>query len=258
MPSWTYLTFQDRSSSYIAELSFLHDHIITIIVLIIILISYIIICIILNYAYYKFLSEGIFIETIWSIIPALLLVVLVVPSIRVLYYLEDVKHPLHTFKIVAHQWYWTYIVPLFFNLYFKVGGDRVSYIEYDSIVKDESSGFGLRLLEATSDLVIPVNSTSRLLITSTDVIHSFAVPSLGLKVDAIPGRVNQLYSNPTRVGFYSGQCSEICGSNHAFIPINVRVASLRDFKEYSKSITIDYFCESQEFFSLSNLVLSLS
>jgi cytochrome c oxidase subunit 2 len=91
----------------------------------------------------------------------------------------------------------------------------------------------------SSDFFMPVNSTSRLLITSTDVIHSFALPSIGLKVDALPGRINQLFSNPSRVGRFFGQCSEICGSNHSFMPIRVKVCSLSDFDRVCKSYLLD-------------------
>lgn len=101
-----------------------------------------------------------------------------------------------------------------------------------------------RLLGVSSFLSIPVNSTSRFLITSTDVIHSFAVPALGLKVDALPGRINQLYSNPSRVGVFFGQCSEICGSNHSFMPIGVSVSGLGDYDQNTKSLLLDIFRDS--------------
>lgn len=231
MNTWLALGFQDSSSPSIGELSCLHDHIITIIFIIIFFISYIIIFIIINLKSYKFLSEGTIIETIWSIIPALLLIILVLPSIKVLYIIEDVKSPSLTFKIIAHQWYWSYVSPFFKNLRFISSENKIlSYFEYDSIMEEFSILIDRpRLLNCSSSLFLPINTTSRLLITSTDVIHSFALPSLGLKVDALPGRINQLFSNPSRVGVFFGQCSEICGSNHSFMPIILKVCDLKNF-----------------------------
>jgi heme/copper-type cytochrome/quinol oxidase subunit 2 len=132
------------------------------------------------------------------------------------------------------------VVPLFKNFSFFVSDSFSGSYEYDSILEEFSfDGDFPRLLGCSSDFYIPVNTTSRLLITSTDVIHAFAVPSLGLKVDALPGRINQLFSNPSRVGSFFGQCSEICGSNHSFIPISVKVCGLLDFDEVGKSYLLD-------------------
>lgn len=243
MPRWLVLGFQDRGSIRMGELSCLHDHVITIIFRVIIFITYIIVYILINTTYYKFLSEGTFIETIWSIIPAFLLIILVLPSMKVLYIIEDIKSPVFTFKIVAHQWYWSYIVPLFKNFSFSLNTRNFSFFEFDSMIDEESSVIP-RLLTCSSDFYLPVNSTSRLLITSTDVIHAFALPTLGLKVDALPGRINQLFTNPSRVGLYYGQCSEICGSNHSFMPIRLKVCSLRDYDEVSKSYLLDILGEN--------------
>lgn len=211
------------------ELSCLHDHVMTIMFRVIILITYVIYYLLVNTKYYKLFSEGTFIETIWSLVPAFLLVVLVLPSMRVLYIVEDVKSPVVSFKIVGHQWYWSYVVPFYKNFSYSLQNFSVGSYEFDSTLGDSP-----RLLGCTSDFFIPVNTTSRLLITSTDVIHSFSLPALGLKVDALPGRINQLFSNPSRVGIFFGQCSEICGSNHSFIPIRVKVGSLIDYDTVSK------------------------
>lgn len=243
MPRWLSLGFQDRGSVGMRELSCLHDHVITIIFSVIIFITYIIIYILFASSYYKFLSEGTFIETIWSLIPAFLLIILVLPSMKVLYVMEDIKSPVFTFKIIAHQWYWRYVVPLFKNFSFSLNSSNFSFFEFDSII-DEESALIPRLLTCSSDFFLPVNSTSRLLITSTDVIHAFALPTLGLKVDAFPGRINQLFTNPSRVGLYYGQCSEICGSNHSFMPISLKVCSLSDYDEVSKSYLLDTLGEN--------------
>uniref|UniRef100_UPI00315D1642 cytochrome c oxidase subunit II n=1 Tax=Sancassania mycophaga TaxID=3127633 RepID=UPI00315D1642 len=245
MPSWLALGFQDSGSPSMGELSCLHDHVMTIMFSVIILITYVMIYLLVNTKYYKFLSEGTFIETIWSMVPAFLLIILVLPSMKVLYMMEDVKSPVLTFKVVAHQWYWSYVVPLFKNFSYLIGSDSSSTYEFDSMLEEYSleSDFP-RLLGCSSDLFMPVNTTSRLLITSTDVIHSFALPSLGLKVDALPGRINQLFSNPSRVGSFFGQCSEICGSNHSFMPISVKICNLSDYDGVSKSYLLDIVSDS--------------
>jgi len=246
MPTWLALGFQDSSSPRIGELCCLHDHVITIIFRVIVLISYIITYMLVNKNFYKFFSEGTFIETIWSIVPALLLVILVLPSIKVLYLMEDIKTPSVRFKVVGHQWYWSYVVPLFKNTSFFTSFEgNISHLLFDSVIEGyETYSAHPRLLGASRDFFIPVNTTSRLLITSTDVIHSFSLPSVGLKVDALPGRINQLFSNPSRLGAYYGQCSEICGSNHSFIPISVVICGALDFEDARKTYLLDLLEDS--------------
>lgn len=241
MIRWIRLRFQDSSSIFIRELIKFHDHAIIIIIGVIVLISYIIFFVLLNKNYYKFLSEGTLIEIIWSIVPTFLLVVLVIPSMKVLYLIEDENSPLYRFKIIAHQWYWTYVVPLYKNISFSIKDNFIFNYEYDSIIEMEGIP---RLLQSSSDLVFPSNVNSRLIISSTDVIHSFAVPSLGLKVDAIPGRINQLYVNPFLIGKFFGQCSEICGSNHSFIPIRVKVINNENYNIYLKNLTLKIINEN--------------
>lgn len=137
------------------------------------------------------------------------------------------------------------MVPLFKNFSYSFQGVGCGTYEFDSILEEYSPDSDFpRLLGCSSDLFIPVNTTSRLLITSTDVIHAFALPSLGLKVDALPGRINQLFSNPSRVGSFFGQCSEICGSNHSFMPIRVKICSLRDFDRVGKTYLLDSVSDS--------------
>ena len=120
-----------------------------------------------------------------------------------------------------------------------------SFYEYDSLFEEysEESDFP-RLLGCSRDLYLPVNTVSRILVSSTDVIHSFAVPSLGLKVDALPGRVNQIFVNPSRVGSFYGQCSEICGSNHSFIPISLKVCGLLEYDKIRKYYLLDLMRDS--------------
>lgn len=186
---------------------------------------------------YKFISEGTLIETIWSIVPAILLIALVIPSIKILYLVEDIKSPKLSIKIIAHQWYWSFIYPNTKNLPLSSINQNKIITELDRTMNTEDSN--LRLIEASRDLFIPVITRRRLLITSTDVIHAFAIPSLGLKVDAVPGRIRQLFSNPSRLGQFFGQCSEICGSNHSFIPIRVKITPLKEFRKIIKIYSIN-------------------
>nr|YP_009504243.1 cytochrome c oxidase subunit II [Histiostoma feroniarum]AWX53519.1 cytochrome oxidase subunit 2 [Histiostoma feroniarum] len=243
MPSWVSLCFQDSGSPSMSELFCLHDHIMVIMLLVIILVSYIMLFLVFSSFFYKYLSEGTFIETIWSIVPAFLLLILVVPSMKVLYLMEDIKLPSITVKVVAHQWYWSYIVPFLKGFNFSFDSFNFSYFSYDSIMEGNPL-VQPRLLSCSSSLVLPINSTTRFLVSSTDVIHAFSVPSLGLKVDAVPGRVNQLYSNPSRLGLYFGQCSEICGSNHSFMPIELKISSIEDYNKISEGYLLDSIVDS--------------
>lgn len=237
MPTWIGLGFQDRGSPFMTQLSFLHDHIIIVILVVIVFIAYLITYLLLFKGFYKFFSEGTIVETIWSIIPSFLLIVLVLPSIQILYMIEDVKSPSYTFKVVAHQWYWTYVTPLLNNLSYYINGSNHSYHEFDSII-DLERDFP-RLLGCSSSFSIPVDTISRFLISSTDVIHSFAIPSMALKVDAVPGRINQIFAFPVRCGVFFGQCSEICGSNHSFMPIVLKVRSLDSYNKLNLRVLLN-------------------
>lgn len=230
MLSWASLGFQDFSSFAIIELNSFHDYVIVVMASVVGVISYIMIFLVLNKASHKYLVEGGVIETIWSVVPAFLLLVLVVPSMKVLYLIEDTLFPNSSVKIIGHQWYWSYVIPILGSVCFKFKDSFVDYLEYDTIIDSYSIGSeNPRLLGSRNYLLLPINTSYRLLISSTDVIHSFAVPSLGLKVDALPGRINQLLVSPCRLGFYFGQCSEICGSNHSFMPVVLKVVSTEDF-----------------------------
>lgn len=170
-------------------------------------------------------------EIVWTIVPALILVLVAVPSFSLLYSIEEIVEPLLTVKIVGHQWYWSYefVNP---TEWFKAAGNAyimpsTNYM-FDSYMKPTDELFigQLRLLEVDNRLYLPVNVNIRLLITSGDVLHSWAVPSLGIKVDACPGRLNQISFYMKRKGVFYGQCSEICGINHGFMPIVVQGVNL--------------------------------
>jgi len=165
-------------------------------------------------SYDKYLIEGQEIETIWTILPGLILLFIALPSLKTLYLIEDTKTPSLTIKVNGHQWYWSYEYPNF--------KER----EVECFIEQSNS---YRLLKTREIIHIPVKSTTRTLISSIDVIHSWTVPSMGVKVDALPGRLNQTFLSSKRLGVFSGQCSEICGTNHSFIPILVKVESPNQF-----------------------------
>jgi len=146
------------------------------------------------------------------------------PSIRLLYILDEVFSPLISIKVIGHQWFWSYEYSDFLNT------------EFDSFLTQSSNNLNLRrLIDVDSRLVLPLNSQIRTLISAADVLHSWTIPSIGIKVDAIPGRLNQLNFVGTRPGVFFGQCSEICGANHSFIPIRAEFIQPRPFIQWIKS-----------------------
>jgi len=173
---------------------------------------------------HKYLNHGTLIELIWTITPALILIAIAFPSFRLLYLLDEVISPTITIKVVGHQWYWSYE----YSDYVTESGES---IEFDSYMIPESDlELGqFRLLDVDNKMIIPMDTHIRLIVTSTDVIHSFGVPSLGLKLDCCPGRLNQASILVDREGTFYGQCSEICGVWHGFMPIVVEAVSVQDY-----------------------------
>lgn len=158
------------------------------------------------------------IELVWTIIPIIFLFFLAFPSLHLLYLRDEIKNPIFRIKVIGHQWYWSYEYGDFNNKIFD------SYI-----VNNLNDKELFRLLDVDNYLVIPINCQIRFLVSSLDVIHSFTVPSLGIKVDAVPGRINQISIYIQRPGIYYGQCSEICGVNHRFMPIGLEVVNWDTF-----------------------------
>ena len=159
------------------------------------------------------------IEVAWTIVPVIILVLIAIPSFRLLFTELDVPTPDLTVKATGKQWYWSYAYP-----------DNGNF-EFDSLIvaeKDLKPG-DLRLLTVDNELVVPVNKVVHVLVTGADVIHSFAVPSFGIKIDAVPGRINDTWFKATMTGVFHGQCSELCGKDHSFMPITVRVVDDKDF-----------------------------
>lgn len=156
-------------------------------------------------------------EVIWTVLPVMILVVIAIPSFRLLAHQVIVPEPDLTVKVTGKQWYWTYNYP----------ADQGGGFEFDSYLIPESDlkPGDIRLLSVDNEAVVPVGKVVRVLMTSADVIHSFTVPSFGIRIDAIPGRMNETWFKAEREGVYYGQCSKICGQGHAFMPIAVRVVS---------------------------------
>lgn len=167
-----------------------------------------------------FVVHGTTIEVVWTIIPALLLIVIAVPSFALLYSVDEIIDPSLSLKIVGHQWYWSYEY-----------SDYSENICFDSYMLpfDELALGDLRLLEVDNRIVLPVNTHIRLIVTSADVLHCWTIPSFGVKIDACPGRLNEASLFVQRIGSFYGQCSEICGINHGFMPIVVDIVSLEDY-----------------------------
>lgn len=209
IPAWKNIILQDGGSPLIEQLSFFHDHALIILVIITILVGQILINLFFNKFTHRLLLEGQTIEIIWTILPAITLIFIAIPSLRLIYILDEINNPAITVKVIGHQWYWSYEYSDFKN------------IEFDSYIipNKELKNFEFRLLDVDNRLVIPFNSQVRVLVTAADVIHSWTIPRLGIKVDATPGRLNQIRLISNRSGLFYGQCSEICGANHRFIPI---------------------------------------
>nr|QWB85898.1 cytochrome c oxidase subunit II [Aegosoma pallidum] len=219
MATWKTLLLQDSANPLMEQLSFFHDHTLMILVIITVLVGQILLTLFINKFTYRFLLEGQFIEIIWTILPAVTLIFIALPSLRLIYILDEVNNPSVTVKAIGHQWYWSYEYSDFKN------------IEFDSymVPLSEMKPFNFRLLDVDNRMIIPFETQIRIIVTSADVIHSWTVPSLGVKIDATPGRLNQASFSLSRPGLFFGQCSEICGANHSFMPIVIESISPKYF-----------------------------
>ena len=170
------------------------------------------------------------VEVLWTAIPIVILVVLAIPSFKLLYQQEKSENYDMTVKVIGHQWYWEYEYPDHGDCYFE------SYMVQEQDLEEGD----LRLLTVDNPLVIPANKNIQILITAGDVLHSWAVPSMGLKTDAVPGRLNETWVNVKEPGIYRGQCSEICGSGHGFMPVVVKVLPEREFVAWANEAKNNY------------------
>nr|QXT44390.1 cytochrome c oxidase subunit 2 [Astalotermes cf. brevior CMRT056] len=219
MTTWLNLTLQDSASPIMEQLIYFHDHALMIMLMIITTVFYTMISIIQNKQTSRFILEGQMIETLWTIAPAIILVFIAMPSLRLLYLMDEIHNPVLTLKTVGHQWYWSYEYSDF------------TKVEFDSymVQQEDLQANTFRLLDTDNRVVLPMNSPIRMIVTAADVLHSWTVPSLGVKTDATPGRLNQVSFSINRPGMLYGQCSEICGANHSFMPIAIESVSTNQF-----------------------------
>ncbi len=215
--SWQ-LGFQDPATPIICGIINFHNYTIFFLVVIGTIVSWLLYRIISLFNNEKHpvasrFSHSTSLEVVWTILPIVILILIAIPSFALLYCFEEAIDPAITVKAIGHQWYWTY----------EYSDYKEGELNFDSYILAEDDLFvgGLRLLEVDRRLILPANTHVRLLATSADVLHSWAVPSLGIKMDCCPGRLNQVAIFILREGTFYGQCSEICGINHGFIPIVV-------------------------------------
>nr|QNV12218.1 cytochrome c oxidase subunit II [Bombus terrestris] len=222
MSTWNMFLFQDSNSFYSDNLISFHNLTMMMMMMIITLTMYFIIDFSLNTFLNLNLLKNHTIEIIWTLTPMIILMIICFPSLKILYYIDEIMNPYFSIKSIGHQWYWSYEYPEFNNY------------EFDSYMLNYESINQFRLLETDNRLIIPFKISMRMIVSSTDVIHSWTIPSLGIKVDAIPGRINQLNLFCIRPGIYFGQCSEICGMNHSFMPIMLESTSYELFSNWIK------------------------
>lgn len=221
------LNLQDQGSPLGIHMVDFHNTLMYYLIIIFTVVSYILISRLISrrgsISSIKYFTHSTIIELIWTLIPAIILVLIAIPSFKLLYSLEadDLIKPLVTLKVIGYQWFWGYEISDIENL----------AVSLDSYVKseDDLQEGEFRLLEVDNRVLLPIHTPIRLLITANDVIHSFAVPSLGIKTDAIPGRINHASVYILRPGVYYGQCSELCGASHHQMPIVIEGVTLKDY-----------------------------
>jgi cytochrome c oxidase subunit 2 len=237
--------FQEASSPIMEGIIDLHNSITFYLIVIFVFVFWIFVTILINFYYrvenpnisediqmrediYKSnnIVHGTILEIVWTILPSVILLFIAIPSFALLYAMDEVIEPGLTFKAVGHQWYWSYEY-----------SDFSDEFEFDSYMlsEDDLRIGDFRLLEVDNNVVLPVDTHIRVIVTAGDVLHSWTIPAFGTKVDAVPGRLNQLSIYPKREGVYYGQCSELCGVNHGFMPIVVKVVSITDFINWIQS-----------------------
>ena len=177
------------------------------------------------------------IEVLWTVIPVILLIIIAIPSFRILYTAETIPKADLTIKAIGNQWYWSYEYPDYDDFTF----------DANMLQDEELSDPSLRLLETDTQIVVPVNKVVKLLITSNDVLHAWTIPAFAVKKDAVPGRLNETWFKAEKTGTYYGQCSELCGPKHAFMPINVKVVSQDEFDNWLNFAKEEYASSKTNF-----------
>jgi cytochrome c oxidase subunit 2 len=220
--------FQDPASKWMLGIIDLHDNIVFYLIIILSVVLWFFISSMYNKDHLSNLAHGNLIEIIWTITPALILWVIGLPSLKLLYMMDEILDAELTVKAIGNQWFWSYEYSDYIN------NENNESIAFDSfmIAEDDLELGDLRELAVDNYLVLPINTSIRLLISSNDVIHSFAIPSLGLKMDALPGRLNSLGFVINRESTYFGGCSELCGALHHAMPIGIKAVSLGSYLSF--------------------------
>jgi cytochrome c oxidase subunit 2 len=218
------LGFQDPATTTMEGIFLFNLHLLFIIISIILLVGWLLLILINNFtevdnSQVSDFTHSNIIEIVWTSIPAVILLSLASPSFSLLYSLDEISNPELTLKILGHQWYWSYEISDFNSCSKTQNLKYSSYMLSDEVLKENTAMGFFRVLETNKRVALPTNTHLRLLITAVDVLHSWTIPSFGVKVDACPGRLNQVNLFIKRFGLFFGQCSEICGVNHGFMPI---------------------------------------
>nr|YP_010449166.1 cytochrome c oxidase subunit II [Brueelia antiqua]UTT72545.1 cytochrome c oxidase subunit 2 [Brueelia antiqua] len=226
MSSNVQLMFQDSFSPLMFCISSFHDHVMVVVMMVLSVVMYVLFFSLSLNSFGRFFHKSESLEILWTVLPCLVLAFLAIPSLLTLYMVEESVKPVLTVKVIGHQWYWSYEYEDFES------------VEFDSylVPLDSLEEGDFRLLEVDKKVLLPCQQEVRLIVSSSDVIHSWTVPSMGVKVDAVPGRLNQISLFANRVGLAYGQCSEICGSLHAFMPICVQSVSPKNFMNLIENI----------------------
>nr|ACR22929.1 cytochrome c oxidase subunit II [Questa ersei] len=226
MSTFSQFSMTDPCSPISMMLSKFHDRALMVFILVVTIVGYALLFLLRNTYTHRFTLEAQQIETVWTILPGITLLFLAIPSLHLLYLMDEMKSPMFTLKVVGHQWYWSYEYSDFHK--------ALTFDSYMLLDPDLPKG-GFRLLDVDNRAILPYKTELRLLITSADVIHSWAIPAASIKIDAIPGRLNQIGLSFSRPGVYYGQCSELCGANHSFMPIVIEVISPSSFISWANA-----------------------
>lgn len=246
----TFETFQDPATPVMDGIINLHHDVFFFCVIILIFVLWMFVKIIIEFGEHSGvphqalrITHGTTLEVVWTVIPAVILLLIAMPSFALLYSIDEPVNPALTVKVIGHQWYWTYE----YSDYQTTKGEPIIFDSY-MIPDADLTKSDFRLLEVDNRVVLPINTHVRVLVTAADVLHSWAVPSLGVKMDAVPGRLNQLSMYIKKPGIYYGQCSEICGVNHGFMPICVEAVSLKQYIGWvtDKIQATDWFEDSKQ------------
>lgn len=226
---WAY-GFQPPASSSAERIQNFHNNLLLVIITGIVIFVFVLLAIIILRFNHKAnpkpaqFSHHVMLEVVWTIVPILILIVIVVPSFKLLYTNDRIENPDMTLKVTGYQWYWGYEYP---------DNDGLNFLSYMVPEKDIDPAKGqVRLLSTDNVVVLPIDTNIQILVTAADVLHAFAVPALGVKIDAVPGRLNETWVNISKPGRYFGQCSELCGKDHSYMPIEIHAVSKEEFQQW--------------------------